>query len=64
MSLCLAPKGVRCTFAIDRILNWPDVESRMPNAARLDETERQIMGYHSQHGSTSPRFEAIKRKLG
>lgn len=63
VSLRLAPRGVRCSFLIDRILN-PDELEGLWSSVELTPVERQIVGYHRKHGTTSPRYEEILRSLG
>lgn len=63
-SLRLAPTGKRCALARERMLNLAQVEAALPaeERAALTGVERQIIGYHRKHGSTSPRLEQIRRK--
>ena len=65
VSLKVAPTGLRITLAKKRILNLMDVQGLIQKqAARNPGTpvEAQIMGYHEKHGTTSPRYEELKKK--
>lgn len=68
VSLAVAPSGQRIALAKERILNLPDVQARLPAAAggaaspAPTPLERQILGYHQKHATTSPAYEEILRK--
>jgi len=62
-----APTGRKIVLSRDRILNLDEVESVMPKRAEPGQAwpsprERQILNYHKKHGSTSPRFEEVRRR--
>jgi len=64
ISMCLVPTGKRCAFDKKRIANLAEIERAMPSeAAALSTRERQIIGYHRKHNTTSPMLEAIARKI-
>ena len=63
LSVVLAPRGVRCSFHRERILNPDELEGAW-SPVELTPTERQIVAYHRKHGTTSPRYEEIMRTLG
>jgi hypothetical protein len=63
----VAPTGRHISLARDRIQNLAEVEAAF--AQRVDPgqdwptaRERQVMGYHKKHGSTSPRYEEVRKK--
>jgi len=63
----LAPTGRKISLSRDRILNLETVESVMPKRVEHGQNwpsprERQILNYHKKHGSTSARFEEVRRK--
>lgn len=63
----VAPTGLKITLSRDRILNLREVESVLPQKIAPGQAwptvrERQILGYHKLNGTTSPRFEEIRRK--
>ena len=62
-----APTGRKITLSRDRILNLNEIESVMPKQVAQGQAwpsprERQILNYHKKHGTTSPRFEEVRRK--
>lgn len=63
ISVCLAPTGKRCSFSRDRIRNLAEIEPLIPRLEEMSGVERQVLAYHQAHGTTSPRYEAIKRKM-
>ena len=63
ISLRLVPTGQRCTFLISRLKNASELESLCLKEKQLTPVERQILGYHSKHGTTSPRHQAALQKL-
>jgi hypothetical protein len=63
----VAPKGQQIALSRDRIQNVQEVERQMPQ--RVDpgqewpnKRERQVLGYHKKHGTTSPLYEKIRAK--
>lgn len=63
----VAPKGKVITLARDRIQNMHDIDPLLPARDRSDAPqptgrERQVLGYHKKHGTTSPLYEKIKTK--
>ena len=67
ISVLVAPTGRRITLRRDRIQNLAEVEARC--AGRVNEgqaeptrRERQVLGYHRKHGTTSPLYEQIRAK--
>jgi hypothetical protein len=63
----VAPKGVGITLARKRITNLDEVERQMParvapNQAWPTPKERQVLGYHKKHHTTSPLYEKIRAK--
>lgn len=65
LTIVLAPAGRRCSFEISRISNMATLAPFLPPESSLNLTavDRQVIGYHQRHGSTSPRLEEIKSKL-
>jgi transcriptional antiterminator Rof (Rho-off) len=68
ISVLVAPTGGRITLRRDRIQNLSEVEARC--AGRVGEgqkeptkRERQVLGYHKKHGTTSPLYEQIRAKF-
>jgi hypothetical protein len=64
----VAPKGVPISLSRDRIQNLREVEGQMPQQ-RVEpgqewpnKRERQVLGYHSKHHTTSPLYEKIRAK--
>ncbi len=67
LSVKVAPEGVTITLSRDRILNRGEVESAVPQRVATGQAwpspgERQILNFHKKHGSTSPRYEALRAK--
>lgn len=63
----VAPTGRRITLSRDRIKNLGEVESYMPQRVEPGQNwptgrERQILNYHKNHGTTSPRYEQVRAK--
>lgn len=63
----VAPKGTFITLSRDRIQNLPEVDQALPPNMRSDRVmptprERQVLGYHRKHKSTSPLYEKIRAK--
>ncbi|HVN19185.1 MAG TPA: hypothetical protein VMU05_10445 [Dongiaceae bacterium] len=63
----VAPIGSKITLSRDRIQNLAEVEAAMPRRVELGQPwptprERQILGYHKKHGTTSPRYEQVRAK--
>jgi len=63
----VAPKGIGITLARKRITNLDEVERLMParvapNQAWPTPRERQVLGYHKKHHTTSPLYEKIRAK--
>jgi hypothetical protein len=63
----VAPKGIVITLARKRITNLDEVEQHMParvapNQAWPTPKERQVLGYHAKHHTTSPLYEKIRAK--
>jgi len=63
----VAPTGRRIALSRDRIQNLEEVESAFPQQVAAGQPwptprERQVLGYHKKHGSTSPLFEKIRAK--
>lgn len=63
----VAPTGERIALSRDRIQNLREVESEFPQQVAPDQAwptprERQILGYHKKHGTTSPRYEQVRAK--
>ncbi|MEI6810182.1 MAG: hypothetical protein WCN95_15800 [bacterium] len=64
ITICLVPTGKRCSFSRERIMNLAEITPYIPPADKLSSVDRQILGYHQSKGTTSPRHEAVKQKLG
>jgi hypothetical protein len=63
----VAPTGRKITLSRDRIKNLGEVESHMPQRVEPGQNwptgrERQILNYHKNHGTTSPRYEQVRAK--
>jgi hypothetical protein len=63
----VAPTGERIALSRDRIQNPSEVDravQRQAETARGGPTarERQVLGFHKKHKSTSPRYEEIRAK--
>lgn len=63
----VAPTGRKIALSRDRIQNLSDVEGYMlkqvePGQSWPTGRERQILNYHKNHGTTSPRYEQVRAK--
>ncbi len=63
----VAPTGRKIALSRDRIKNLSEVESHMPRRIEPGQNwptgrDRQILNYHKNHGSTSPRYEQVRAK--
>jgi hypothetical protein len=63
----VAPTGKNIALSRDRIQNLSEVEGHMPKRVEAGQNwptprERQILGYHKKHGTTSPRYEQVRAK--
>lgn len=63
----VAPKGQAINLSRKRIQNLDEVEAQMPQRVAPGQDwptpkERQVMGYHKKHGTTSPLYEKIRAK--
>lgn len=63
----VAPSGQSISLSRKRIQNLKEVEDQMPKRVELDQDwpnrkERQVLGYHKKHGTTSPLYEKIRAK--
>jgi hypothetical protein len=63
----VAPKGQLISLSRKRIQNLKEVEAQMPQRVASDQDwpsrkERQVLGYHKKHGTTSPLYEKIRAK--
>jgi hypothetical protein len=63
----VAPKRRTIALSRDRIQNLSEVDAVLPERDRSDAPrptprERQVLGYHRKHGTTSPLYEKIKAK--
>jgi hypothetical protein len=63
----VAPTGRRIVLSRDRIQNLGEVEANFPQPVEPGQNwptprERQILGYHKKHGTTSTRYEQIRAK--
>jgi hypothetical protein len=63
----VAPTGGTVTISRDRIQNLAEVEAVMPQRVAPGQDwptprERQILGYHKKHGTTSQRYEQVRAK--
>jgi hypothetical protein len=61
------PTGEKISLARDRIQNLQEVESRLkprvaPGQPLPTRHERQVLGYHKKHGTSSPLFEKIRAR--
>ena len=61
----VAPTGNKIALARDRIQNLEEVESGLiprvaPGQPWPTPRERQVLGYHKKHGTSSPLFEKIR----
>jgi hypothetical protein len=63
----VAPKGLRISLSRDRIANLREVEDAFPQRVQPEQNwptarERQILGYHKKHKSSSAMYEKIHSK--
>lgn len=63
----VAPTGQSISLSRDRIQNLEEVENATPQITESRQPgptarERQVLGYHKKHQSTSPRYEEIRAK--
>ncbi len=63
----VAPTGRKIALSRDRVQNLSEVEGNMPQRVEPGQNwptprERQILGYHKKHGTTSTRYEQIRAK--
>ncbi|PYP83443.1 MAG: hypothetical protein DMG65_24375 [Candidatus Angelobacter sp. Gp1-AA117] len=63
----VAPSGKPIALSVDRIQNMNEIDPLLPpwdrsRVPRPNKKERQVIGYHTKHGTTSPLFEKIKAK--
>ena len=63
----VAPTGKKITLSRERIQNLADVEAKLPQRVESGQPwptprERQILGYHKKHGTTSARYEQVRAK--
>jgi hypothetical protein len=63
----VAPTGRKITLSRDRIRNLNEVEAYMltrvdPGRSWPTGRERQILNYHTKHGTTSPRYEQLRAR--
>jgi len=61
------PTGKKIALARDRIQNLQEVESRLTSSVAPGQPwptprERQVLGYHKKHRTSSPLFEKIRAK--
>jgi hypothetical protein len=62
-----APTGSKMALSRDRIQNLGEVESVLPQRVAPGQPlptarERQVLGYHKKHGTSSPLFEKTRAK--
>lgn len=67
ISVRVVPTGQRVTLARARIQNLRELEEVIPPRVAPGQAwptprERQILGYHKKHGTTSPLYEKIRAK--
>lgn len=63
----VAPTGRKIALSRDRIQNLSEVEAATPQQVAPGQSwptpqERQILGYHKKHGTTSSRYEEVREK--
>jgi len=63
----VAPTGQKISLSRDRIQNLAEVEAQLPARVETGQPwpsarERQILGYHKKHGTTSARYEQVRAK--
>lgn len=67
LTVRVAPKGAKITLARERVQNLAEVEAAMPQRVVSGQPwptprERQVLGYHKKHGTTSARYEQARAK--
>jgi hypothetical protein len=63
----VAPTGRKIALSRERIQNLSEIEEHMLQRVEAGQSwptprERQILGYHKKHGTTSPRYEQVRAK--
>ena len=63
----VAPTGKKIALSRERIQNLSEVESAFPQRVAAGQPwptprERQVLGYHKKHGTSSPLYEKIRAK--
>jgi hypothetical protein len=63
----VAPTGRKIALLRERIQNLGEVDSQLPQRVASGQTwptprERQVLGYHKKHGTSSPVFDKIRAK--
>lgn len=63
----VGPTGRKIALSRDRIQNLAEVEAKLPQRISTGQSwptsrERQILGYHKKHGTSSPRYEQVRAK--
>jgi uncharacterized Zn finger protein (UPF0148 family) len=63
----VAPRSQQISLSRDRIQNLQEVERQMPQRVEPgqdwpNKKERQVLGYHKKHGTTSALYEKIRAK--
>ena len=63
----VAPTGRKIALLCDRIQNLGEVDSQLPQGVASGQPwptprERQVLGYHKKHGTSSPLFDKIRAK--
>jgi len=63
----VAPRGAKIALSRDRIQNLGEVEARLPQRVAPGQSwpnqrERQVLGYHKKHGTSSPLYEKVRAK--
>ena len=64
----VAPTGRKIALSRDRIQNLSDVEGYLASRVEPGQSwptarERQILGYHKKHGTTSARYDQVRAKF-
>lgn len=57
----VAPSGKRIALRLSSIQNRSDIESQMEIAPVPDSNERRILNFHLKRGTTSTRFEELRK---
>lgn len=60
VSLRVRPTGTRIALAIERIQNWADVQEALGRCPTAQ--ERRVLEYHLKRGTTSSRYEELRRR--